>query len=184
MMKRLAIHTILVLPFLYLLIQLFIVEVNDPIKYIYTISGITATVILFFTIVISMIKDKINLIKFRRAIGLWGFFYALVHMVNFVIFDSELDLEFIIKETLDKPFIYLGMIAFFILLFMAITSTKKLFAKYVRYHRLVYIALILITSHFVMAQKTVGIDIFCYVAVILVIAYYKLLQIIVRNHKI
>lgn len=184
MMKRLAIHTILVLPFLYLLIQLFIVEVNDPIKYIYTISGITATVILFFSITISLIKRKMNLMKYRRAIGLWGFFYALVHTVNFVIFDAQFDIYFIFEETLDKPFIYLGVIAFLILIFMAITSTKNLFRKYGKYHTLVYLALVLITIHFVMAQKSIDIDLFCYIVVILIIAYYKLLQVIVRNSKV
>lgn len=183
-MKKLFIHLFLVLPFIFLLVQLFVIEVNDPIKYIYTISGITATVILFFTIVISMIKNKINLMKFRRAIGLWGFFYALIHMTNFVLFDAELDFLFIVDETLDKPFIYLGMIAFIIILFMAITSTKKLYSKYNSYHRLIYIALIFLVIHFVMAQKTIGIDIFCYIAIILVIGYYKLLQIIIKRNKI
>ena len=183
-MKRLAIHLTLLLPLLLLLINLFVIEVNDPIKYIYTLTGISATVILFFTITISMIQKRINLMKYRRDIGLFGFFYALLHMVNFVVFDAELDIVFIFEETLDKPFIYLGMIAFFILLFMAITSTKKLFKKYKSHHRLVYFALLLITIHFVMAQKTINLDLFCYILVILVISYYKLLQIIVRNNKI
>lgn len=184
MMKRLAIHITLFLPFLFLLAQLFIVEVNDPIKYIYTISGIVATVILFFSIIISLIKKRVNLLKYRRAVGLWGFFYALVHMINFVVFDAQFDIYFILEETFDKPFIYLGMIAFFILLFMASTSTRKLFRKYSKYHVSVYLALVLITIHFVMAQKTIDIDMFCYIAIILVIAYYKLLQIIVKNNKV
>lgn len=184
MMKRLAIHIALFLPFLFLLSQLFIVEVNDPIKYIYTISGITATVILFFSITISLIKKRINILKYRRAVGLWGFFYALVHMINFIVFDAQFDVYFIIEETLDKPFIYLGMIAFFILLFMAITSTRNLFRKYNKYHSFVYLALVLVTIHFVMAQKSIDIDMFCYIVVILVIAYYKLLQIIVKNSKV
>lgn len=183
-MKRLSIHLLLLLPLIFLLSQLFIFEVNDPIKYIYVVSGITATVILFFSITISMIKKHINLMKYRKDIGLFGFFYALIHMVNFIIFDAQLDIGFIVEETLDKPFIYLGMIAFFILLFMAITSTKKLFRKFSKYHRLIYLALLLITIHFIMAQKTIDIDMFCYIVIIIVIGYYKLLQIIVRNNHI
>ena len=183
-MKRLSIHLLLLLPLIFLLSQLFIFEVNDPIKYIYVVSGITATVILFFSITISMIKKHINLMKYRKDIGLFGFFYALIHMVNFIVFDAQLDIGFIVEETLDKPFIYLGMIAFFILLFMAITSTKKLFRKFSSYHRLIYIALLLITIHFIMAQKTIDIDMFCYIVIIIVVGYYKLLQIIVRNNHI
>ena len=56
-MKRLFIYLVALLPLVYLSIRLFIFEnVNDPIKYIYTITGATATVILFFSIIISLIK--------------------------------------------------------------------------------------------------------------------------------
>lgn len=135
-MKRFFIYLIAFLPIVYLLIRLFIIDdVNDPIKYIYTITGVSATVILFISIIISLIKEKINLIKYRKEIGLLGFFYAFLHLLNFIVFDASFDFEFILKETVEKPFIYLGMIAFFILLFMAITSTKQLFRKYNKYHK-------------------------------------------------
>ena len=183
-MKRIFIYLIGFLPLVYLLIRLFIIDdVNDPIKYIYTITGASATVIIFFTITISMIKNKINLMKYRKEIGLLGFFYVLLHLLNFIVLDALFDFEFVIKETLDKPFIYLGMIAFFIVLFMSITSTKKLFKKYHKYHKFVYLALILITFHWVMAQKAISILQFVYILVILIIAYYKLLQKIINNNN-
>jgi sulfoxide reductase heme-binding subunit YedZ len=117
-------------------------------------------------------------------VGLLGFFYAFLHLLNFVVFDASFDLEFIIKETFDKPFIYLGMIAFFILLFMAITSTKALFRKYNKYHKLVYLALILITIHWIMAQKSINITQFIYIGIILIIGYYKLLGQIMKGNKL
>ena len=184
-MKRIFIYFIAFLPIVYLLIRLFIIDdVNDPIKYIYTITGVTATVILFFSITISLIKEKINLMKYRKEVGLLGFFYAFLHLLNFVVFDASFDLEFIIKEPLDKLFIYLGIIAFFILFFMAITSTKVLFKKYNKYHKLVYLALILITIHWIMAQKSINITQFIYIGIILIIGYYKLLGQIVRSNKL
>ncbi len=184
-MKRFFIYLIAFLPIVYLLIRLFIIDdVNDPIKYIYTITGVSATVILFISIIISLIKEKINLIKYRKEIGLLGFFYAFLHLLNFIVFDASFDFEFILKETVEKPFIYLGMIAFFILLFMAITSTKQLFRKYNKYHKLVYLSLILITIHWIMAQKSVNITQFIYIGIILIIGYYKLLQQIVRSNKL
>ena len=183
-MKRFFIYLTAFLPIVYLLIRLFIIDdVNDPIKYIYTITGVSATVILFFSIIISMIKNKINLMKYRKEIGLLGFFYAFLHLLNFVVFDASFDFEFILKESLEKPFIYLGMIAFFILLFMAITSTKQLFRKYNKYHKLVYLSLILITIHWIMAQKSLSIVQFIYIGIILIIGYYKLLQLIGRSNK-
>ncbi len=184
-MKRILIYLIAFLPIVYLLIRLFIIDdVNDPIKYIYTITGASATVILFLSITISLIKEKINLMKYRKEIGLLGFFYAFLHLLNFVVFDASFDMEFIIKETLDKPFIYLGMIAFFIVLFMAITSTKTLFRKYNKYHKLVYLSLILITIHWIMAQKSINIMQFIYIGIILLLAYYKFSRQIIHNRKL
>ena len=183
-MKRFFIYLIAFLPIVYLLIRLFIIDdVNDPIKYIYTITGVSATVILFVSILISLIKEKINLIKYRKEIGLLGFFYAFLHLLNFIVFDASFDFEFILKESFEKPFIYLGMFAFFILLFMAITSTKQLFRKYNKYHKLVYLSLILITIHWIMAQKAISILQFSYIAIILIIGYYKLLQQIMKKYK-
>ena len=184
-MKRVLLFIILLLPLAFLSYELFILEnVKDPIKYIYTITGSTATVILFFTISISLMKKWINLMKYRKLIGLYGFFYAFLHFLNFFILDAELDLSFVIKETLDKPFIYLGMIAFFILIFMAITSTKKLYRKYNNYHKFIYLALILVTIHFVMAQKSLTLLQFSYILIILTIAYCKLIDQIVKRNKL
>jgi methionine sulfoxide reductase heme-binding subunit len=183
-MKRFFIYLLAFLPIVYLLTRLFILDnVADPIKYIYTITGAMATVIILFSITISMIKNKINLMKYRKEIGLLGFFYALLHLLNFVVLDAQFDFDFVIKETLDKPFIYLGMIAFFIVLFMAITSTKTLFKKYNKYHKFVYLSLILITIHWIMAQKAISILQFIYIGIILIIGYYKLLQQITNKYK-
>ena len=182
-MKRFFIYLIAFLPIVYLLIRLFIIDdVTDPIKYIYTITGVGATVILFISIIISLLKEKINLMKYRKEIGLLGFFYAFLHLTNFVVFDASFDFEFILKETVEKPFIYLGMIAFFVLLFMAITSTKQLFRKYNKYHKLVYLSLILITIHWIMAQKAISILQFIYILAIIIIGYYKLIQQIGKNN--
>ena len=133
-MKRIFLYLIILSPLIYLLTRLFVFDnVNDPIKYIYTITGASATVIVFFSIIISLIKEKINLMKYRKEIGLLGFSYALLHLLNFIILDAQFDFQFVIKETLDKPFIYLGMIAFIIVSLMARTSTKELFRKYNKY---------------------------------------------------
>ena len=184
-MKRFLLFLLLLTPFIFASYELFLIQnVKDPIKYIYTISGVTATVILFFTICISLIKKHYNLVKYRRMIGLYGFFYALVHFLNFLVLDAELDINFLIKETIDKPFIYLGMIAFVILVFMAITSTNRIFRIYQSYHKLIYLSLILITIHFIMAQKSLTLIQFSYIGIIILIGYWKLLQQIIKRNKV
>lgn len=181
-MVRFFIYLLSLAPLIYLNVNLFIFDnVNDPIKYIYTITGGTATLILFFTILISLLKEKINLMKYRKEVGLLGFFYALLHLLNFVVLDASFDLDFIIKETIEKPFIYLGMSAFFIVLFMAITSTKNLFRKYNKYHKFVYLALILIIIHWIMAQKSLSIEQFIYIGIILILGYFKVLKCFMKD---
>ena len=100
----------------------------------------------------------------------------MLHLLNFIILDMELDLGAALHETFDKPFIYLGMIAFSILLFMAITSLRVFFAKYFKYHKVIYIALLLGSIHFVMAQKALSITQWGLLAVMTTIGVFKLLQ--------
>lgn len=153
MKKKIFLAAVLLLPLAYLLYGLFGTGVKDPIKYIYSVTGITALTLLYITTSISMIRKVANYVRYRRMIGLFSFFYALLHMSNFLILDMELDLIHAVDETLKKPFVYLGMTAFLILLFMAITSLRVLFAKYFKYHKVIYIAILLATIHFAMAQK-------------------------------
>lgn len=173
-MKKI-ISIVLLLPLVYLAFELFILQsVNDPIKYIYTVTGSSSIVLLFITTSLSLWFKKF--VKYRRLIGLFAFFYALLHMVNFLVLDMELDFLFAFEETIDKPFIYLGMISFLILVFMTITSTKKLFKKFNKYHRLIYIVLILTTIHFVMAQKSIAIYQYVFLLVIAIIVFNKIKQ--------
>jgi len=169
-MKRIVIFIALLLPFLYLLWS--VQSANDPIKYIFTCTGQSAIVILAISLSLSPIKKVINLLKYRRMIGLFAFFYAFLHFLNFYILDAQLDFSFVVKETFDKPFVYLGMISFVILFFMALTSTKKLFAKFNKWHKLVYVILVLVVIHASMAQKVLsGLEYFFIFITIMLLGY-------------
>ncbi|RXJ86103.1 sulfite oxidase heme-binding subunit YedZ [Arcobacter sp. CECT 8985] len=174
---KILIFVLLLIPIFISSYNLFIIQnVIDPIKYIYTFTGVISVVLLFFTILITLIKKYVNLLKYRRMIGLFGFFYAFLHFLNFIVLDAQFDIHFIFKETTKKPFIYLGMIAFILLLFMALTSTKKLFRKYNKFHKVIYLALLLITIHLIIAQKSLDIYQMFYVLLIIIIGCFKLLQ--------
>ncbi len=177
-MKRVLLFTVLLCPLFFALYELFILQnVKDPIKYIYTFTGATSITILFITTSLSLIKKWINLIPYRRMIGLFGFFYAFLHFMNFFILDAEFDFAFVVEETLDKPFIYLGMIALAILIFMASTSTKELFRRFNKYHKLLYLALVLVTIHFIMAQKSLSVEQWGYLVLIAAIVFAKVNQV-------
>lgn len=171
------IFLLLLAPSLYFGFEVFYLQnQTDPIKYIYVITGAISLTLLFFTTTISLFSKWINLIKYRAMIGLFSFYYALLHFLNFLILDMELDLKFALDESIDKPFIYLGIIAFFILLFMTITSTKKLFKKYRKWHKLIYLALILVSIHFFMSQKSLSVLQQIIFAIIFLIGILKLNQ--------
>lgn len=176
MKKLLALNLLLLLPLAYLFYTLFMQEAQDPVKFIYTVTGATALTLLYFTTSISLLKKRMNLLRYRRTVGLYSFLYAFLHMLNFIIFDMELDFGSVFKETLEKPFIYLGMGAFFILLFMAVTSLRIFFSKYYKYHKVIYLAIIFASVHFVMAQKALSINQYFYLAVMVLIGIFKLLQ--------
>lgn len=176
MNAKLLLAAVLLLPLCYLVYRLFGTGVEDPIKYIYTVTGATALILLYITTSISMIRKYTNLVRYRRMVGLFSFFYALLHMLNFMVLDRELDVAAAIKETLDKPFVYLGMSAFLILLFMAVTSLRIFFAKFFKYHKVIYLAIILATVHFAMAQKALNMVQWGYLGLMGVIIVFKIRQ--------
>ncbi|OHE11013.1 MAG: iron reductase [Sulfurimonas sp. RIFOXYB2_FULL_37_5] len=131
----------------------------DPIKMLYSYTGIGAISLLLLSLTPSTCKRicTINLLRYRKTLGLLAFVYALLHVSVFVILDSELDFITIFEKSLKKPFIYVGLIAFIIVFFMALTSFKKLFAKFSKYHKAVYLALALALLHSFWAQKVAGV---------------------------
>jgi len=180
-MKKVLLFIALLLPAVYLLLT--VTNANDPIKYIYTYTGVSAITILMISLAITPLKSIINLLKYRRMIGLFAFFYAFLHFLNFYILDAELDVAFVVKETLDKPFIYLGMISFCILLFMAITSTKKLFRKFNKWHMMVYVVLVLVTIHSSMAQKVLSRLEYTFIAVTCILLGYRAYKYVIKKQK-
>lgn len=139
----------------------------DPIKMLYNTTGIGAITLLLLSLVPSTCKRVCgqNFLRYRKTIGLLSFAYALLHVSVFIVLDSEFDFVTIFEKSLKKPFIYIGAIAFIILLFMALTSFKKLFAKFSKYHKLVYVALALALLHSFWAQKVAGVFEYSVVAV-------------------
>lgn len=130
---------------------------TDPLKFLSDLVGNSALWMLAITLLVTPLRSylEINLLKYRRLLGLFAFFYALVHALLFIGVDQQFDLLGVNHEVTSKPFIAFGMGAFFILLLMALTSSKKLYAKFRSWHKLVYIAVVLIAIHYLMSHKTI-----------------------------
>ncbi len=92
-------------------------------------------------------------IKLRRMLGLYAFFYALLHFVTFFWFDHFFDIGEMLKDVVKRPFITVGFIAFVLLIPLAVTSTnamvKRLGGKrWLWLHRLIYLIAPLGILHF------------------------------------
>lgn len=92
------------------------------------------------------------LIRFRRMLGLFAFFYILLHFLIYAILDQGLALNYIIEDIIERPYITLGMLGLLLLIPLAITSTngmmRRLGRKWQKLHRLVYVIAILGVWHF------------------------------------
>jgi sulfoxide reductase heme-binding subunit YedZ len=100
-----------------------------------------------------------SLIRYRRAIGLLGFYYACLHLTVYLVLDRGLDLAAIWADIVKRPYITVGMLAFTILVPLAVTSNnatiRRLGARaWQLLHRLVYVAAAAAAIHFVMLVKT------------------------------
>ena len=150
------------LPFAYLVWGWFTDNLGvDPVATINNVTGRTA----IFLLTLSLAATPINIIfgwakpiTVRRALGLWAFFYAVLHLLNFVALDYGLDIPFLLQDALlSKPYIVVGAAALIILLSLAITSTrgwiKRLGKNWIRLHRLVYLAAVLVVLHFLWQAK-------------------------------
>ncbi|MFY9142447.1 sulfite oxidase heme-binding subunit YedZ [Sulfuricurvum sp.] len=133
---------------------------TDPLKFLTDLSGKSAFWLLALTLIYTPVRVflKLNLIRYRRLSGLFSFFYALIHALLFIGIDQEFHISGAVHEVLTKPFIAFGMGAFVILLLMALTSSKKMFGLFHSWHKLVYIAAVLIVVHYLMSHKTITWD--------------------------
>jgi sulfoxide reductase heme-binding subunit YedZ len=137
----------------------------DPLKFLSDLAGNSALWMLAITLLVTPLRSYIgiNFLKYRRLLGLFAFFYVLIHALLFIGVDQQFDVFGVQHEVITKPFIAFGMGAFLILLLMALTSSKKLYVKFRSWHKLVYIAVVLIAVHYLMSHKTVT---FTHVAVV------------------
>jgi sulfoxide reductase heme-binding subunit YedZ len=134
----------------------------NPIEFFLRTTGVLALVFVLITLLVTPLRKLFgwnSLIKFRRMLGLYAFFYACIHLITYSIFDKSLDLKAIVSDVGQRPFIAVGMLAFTMLIPLAVTSTngmvKRLGGKnWARLHKLTYVIATLGIIHFWMIVKS------------------------------
>ncbi len=119
----------------------------------------------------------LNLLKFRQALGLICFTYVVCHLLVWLVLDVQIPAQ-ILADIAKRPYITVGMLAFVLLIPLAVTSNRasirKLGAGWRRLHRLTYPAAVLAAVHFVLLAKGFQIEPLLYLAGIIALLLLRL----------
>lgn len=156
----------------------------DPVRTLEHRLGLLALQFLLASLCITPLLRfaRINLVKFRKALGLLAFGYVVMHFTVWLLLDLQLRWGLIGAEIVKRPYLTLGFAAFLALIPLAATSFQK--AKkalgaqgWARLHRLVYLAMILGSVHFVMQEKVWTTESLLYLTLAIVLVGMRLLWI-------
>lgn len=147
------------LPFIWLLLGAFgLMHVSlgaDPVKKIQDTCGLWGLRFLMITLAITPLRDWLGatwLISLRRMLGLYAFFYVLLHFLTWFVLNQEMDWHNILADIAKRPYITIGFTAFVLLIPLAVTSTnammRRLGKRWKQLHRLIYAIGVLAVWHF------------------------------------
>ncbi|HEX8424596.1 MAG TPA: protein-methionine-sulfoxide reductase heme-binding subunit MsrQ, partial [Pyrinomonadaceae bacterium] len=120
----------------------------NPIEFATRATGALTLVFLFITLAVTPLRKLTGanwLVKFRRMIGLYSFFYGCLHLLTYVWFDKFFSGREIVQDVTARPFITVGMVSFLLLVPLAVTSTNNMIKRlggkrWAKLHKLTYVA--------------------------------------------
>lgn len=152
----------------------------NPIEYITHFTGDWTIRFIVFTLAVSPLRKLLHLpdlIRFRRMVGLFAFFYGSLHFLTWFAIDKFFDFHEILKDVAKRPFITAGFTAFFLMLPLAATSTagwiRRLGGRrWQRLHQLIYATAIAAVVHYYWLVKSdIRLPLFYGALVALLLAY-------------
>src|SRR5689334_22711586 len=134
----------------------------NPLEFFTHTTGTLTLVFLLISLAVTPLRKILGLpwmVKLRRMLGLYAFFYGFLHLMAYIWFDKSFHLGAVAEDVFKRPFIAIGMLGFFLMVPLAITSTtgwiKRLGGKnWNRLHKLVYISAIAGVIHYYLKVKT------------------------------
>ena len=158
---RWAVHLAAWVPLIVLIVD----ALNDnltvnPIQAATQRTGQAAIILLILSLACTPISTYLgwkDAVKLRRALGLYAFMYAAIHFILFVYVDFGLQFDLILREFVEKRYLWVGLPAFIILVALAATSfrwaMKRMGKNWKRLHRLIYLGAILVVLHLAFVIK-------------------------------
>jgi len=181
---KIIVFMVSLLPFL----VLFYETINDqlganPIEMLHFKLGDWALRFLCLGLAISPIKQITKLkelVHFKRMLGLYAFFYASLHFLVYICLDLQFSIEAFIDEVSKSPYIIVGLLAYSLLIPLALTSTKamqkRLGRQWKQLHRLVYLVIVFAVVHFLWLVKADRTAPFIYVMFIFILLSFRILN--------
>jgi sulfoxide reductase heme-binding subunit YedZ len=134
----------------------------NPLEFATRTTGMLTLIFLCLTLAVTPLRKIFginSLVKYRRMLGLFAFFYGALHLLTYVWFDRLFNFFSVAADVVRRPFILLGMTAFLLMVPLAITSTNQMVKRlggkrWAMLHRLVYLAAIAGVVHFWMLVKS------------------------------
>ncbi len=153
----------------------------DPAKALSHMSGEWALRFLIITMAITplrIITRSSEWVHYRRMMGLFVFFYAVLHLLIYCVFLLGLQWQDLWADILERPYITVGFGAWFLLLPLAATSTKrwqrKLGRQWSRLHKLIYIVSALVLLHIIWQARSDLAEPLVYVLIFLILMLFRL----------
>lgn len=151
--------------------------------------GIWALRFLLATLSVTPLRDLagVNLLRYRRALGLTAFWYAVMHFSAYTALDKNFDLEIILADIARRPFIAIGMASLALLVPLALTSNalsiRRLGKNWRRLHRLAYVVVLGGAAHYAMSVKVVTAEPFLYLVLAILLVLYRPFRRFIRRGK-
>ena len=153
----------------------------DPAKALSHMSGEWALCFLIITMAITplrIITRSSEWVHYRRMMGLFVFFYAVLHLLIYCVFLLGLQWQDLWADILERPYITVGFGAWLLLLPLAVTSTKrwqrKLGRQWSRLHKLIYIVSALVLLHIIWQARSDLAEPLVYVLIFLILMLFRL----------
>jgi len=154
----------------------------NPIEYITHATGDWTLRFIVITLAVTPLRKLLNLpdlIRFRRMLGLFAFFYGCLHFTTYIWLDKFFDLADMWKDIAKRPFITVGFLAFVLMIPLALTSTAGMIRRlggknWQLLHRLIYITAIAGVIHYYWLVKSAIIRPLTYVAIVAILLLWRL----------
>lgn len=154
----------------------------DPVRTFEHMLGLWALRFLCLTLAVTPVRDlfKVNLLPYRRALGLVAFWYVLAHFSVYLFLDRGFILSSIIGDVTKRPYLIIGMICLILLIPLAATSNRwsirKLGPRWAKLHKLVYGVIAGAVLHYALSLKSITLEPVIYIAIVAALLLYRLLR--------